>query len=147
MSKELKETEKAYIAGILDGEGCVSIAKSNRSYLNYPYYQLRVIIAMSDKNVIDLLTKKLGGYQQSIKMKNINHKISYRWQLTCDDAENFLRLIEKYLIVKKMHCKAAFNFRKTKKGRSNSGRALKKEIFDLRTRHFEEMKKLNKRGL
>ncbi len=51
-----KEIEKAYIAGVVDGEGCITIAKRKNGHYKEGkgkpwYYQPTVVVSNSDKRI------------------------------------------------------------------------------------------------
>ena len=60
----IPECDRAYIAGLFDGEGCVSYKQYNRKRANnkkaYPTWQIRLEIAMTDKSVLVWLNETLG---------------------------------------------------------------------------------------
>lgn len=143
----LSETDKAYIAGIIDGDGCISIARSpqrHRPHTKFPYYQLRIVVAMTDKKTIDFLVGKTHGYYLFIKRKKPNKPV-HLWQITTGVAENLLKQIKPYLITKAEHVKVALAFRKLKDARLRTC-PLKQSNFNERTKLFQAMKHLNQRG-
>ncbi len=74
--KTLSESERAYIAGIFDGEGCVykSFTKS---------FHIRLCIVNTYSDLINWLHKKLPySYIFTVKPCNPRHKISYILQLS-----------------------------------------------------------------
>jgi intein/homing endonuclease len=60
----IPETDRAYIAGLFDGEGCVSYKQYNRKRPHnkkaYPTWQIRLEIAMTDKSVLTWIHEVLG---------------------------------------------------------------------------------------
>ena len=100
----MTETEKAYIAGLLDGEGCISIKRSRRTN-----YNLYVEIYNTNKDVMLWLQERYIGSINS-KRKNVNHKVCYTWCVACSKAESFLELIIPYLIIKQEQAVIALEF-------------------------------------
>ena len=51
----MRDTDLAYIAGLFDGEGCVSYKQYDRKRSNnkkaYPTWSIRMEIAMTDKSI------------------------------------------------------------------------------------------------
>lgn len=105
----------AYMAGILDGEGCFSITKTKPSDCINPRYTGRVMIGMTDKEVISLFYEKFGGSMLIERVQN--RKPIYRWKLVGDSERviNFLEKIIPYLICKKPQAEILLEYVKTKK--------------------------------
>lgn len=60
----MEETEKAYIAGIIDGEGTVTICMYNQPYKKYPYkkyHRTMIAITNTNKPVLEYIKSFLAG--------------------------------------------------------------------------------------
>lgn len=92
----LLDIEKAYMAGIFDGEGSLSITnRENHS----SYWGLQ--IGMTNREVLELFQKKLDGHILKEKLE-ANRKQMYRYQLRNQNRIYFfLKEILPYLIVKR----------------------------------------------
>lgn len=98
--------EAAYIAGIVDGEGCINIYIATRTGQVSP----QVFITNTDKNMLEIVQIMIKG-KGSIRVHckagigeydGCNRKESYRlWITSMDDIRQFLEAIEPYLITKK----------------------------------------------
>lgn len=104
---KLSETEKAYLAGILDGEGSISLARSHaRSSAKYVYPLVR--IANTDKKLISWIRKRIpighAGYVSKIhkKCKDVYH---VAWAST--EAVCILQELLPYLVCKKFRAEVA----------------------------------------
>ena len=106
---DLSDTEKAYMAGILDGEGSLSILGR---YDNNLYWGLQ--IGMTNREVLKLFQNKLGGQLLKEKLE-MNRKQMYRYQLRNQNRVYFfLKDILPYLIVKKEKSEEAIKYIKDK---------------------------------
>ncbi|MDE2439204.1 MAG: hypothetical protein KGN01_07495 [Patescibacteria group bacterium] len=120
----MTETEKAYLAGILDGEGSISLT------LNYPKKRKgmilitpRVTIASTSQPLIDWLKLKLtdlGAYtlHKQGKDRRVCCLIIFSWR-----SLRLIKTIYPYLIIKKDRATLLFNFwdiRKTHLGKPYS---------------------------
>lgn len=105
----LKETDYAWAAGLIDGEGCIYIHKYNSPKEGKnPWYSLRVFVGMTNFDVINHLKDLFGG---SISYsKRGNDKNQARWMLSSFKAVEFLKKIEKYLICKKKEALMGIEF-------------------------------------
>ena len=90
----IHETDRAYIAGLFDGEGCVSYKQYNRKRAHnkkaYPTWQIRLEIAMTDKSVLVWLNEVLGvgtvGEKRYKTKYNAGWKKQWRWRCSHRDA-------------------------------------------------------------
>ena len=90
----IPDTDKAYIAGLFDGEGCVSYKQYMRKRANnkkaYPTWQIRLEIAMTDKSVLVWLNEILGvgtvGEKRYKTKYTKGWKKQWRWRCSHRDA-------------------------------------------------------------
>ena len=107
----MKDVERAYIAGLFDGEGCTSVVytqykKRGRERL-YSGYKANLVISNQDTHIlkhIRFLFEKGGIYPQ--KNKEDSHgkrqKTSYDFRISKpSDIIEFVELISPYVIVKR----------------------------------------------
>jgi len=153
---QLTETERAYFAGLFDGEGYVSIRtqqgsaeqaieRAIKSGFGACQFGLVIGVTMTDKPSIDLLHEKLGG-GAVIDSKTANHprwNKAWHWRALGDTAIAVLKQLYPFLRVKKKKAALAFKFQEVKK----QARYRK----DTHRRHlleemYLEMKDLNVRG-
>jgi len=96
----MTETEKAYIAGLVDGEAHVGIhpttSKTGRSYSSV------VRIKMTDYVILHWLREVtgLGVVHKTMKREKAHHKDRATWQVSGHQALAFLREILPYLKIK-----------------------------------------------
>ena len=131
--------ELAYLAGIIDGEGCFYIGKPGGNYT------LRLFVMSTSKCLIDYLYKTYGGFQYSRKKENSSWKIRHEWFVDTQILEELLPLINPYLIIKHEHCQVAIEFRKTYP-KSKSRPRVSDEVHSIRESCHLRMKSLNKKG-
>ena len=90
----IPETDRAYIAGLFDGEGCVSYKQYNRKRAHnkkaYPTWQIRLEIAMTDRSVLVWLNEILGvgtvGEKRYKTKYTKGWKKQWRWRCSHRDA-------------------------------------------------------------
>lgn len=82
-------TEAAYIAGIVDGEGCLRLAS-----------QARLDIANTSPELINWLQSKVGG-KVYLQPQRLGNKPVYRLQLRYSEIKTTLELVLPYMVVKK----------------------------------------------
>lgn len=95
----MDNTTLAYIAGIIDGEGCITIQKSHKKRCNSATYQSHVIVCMTSEAVIKYLTDNItGGWRTT---QQTNNRMVHRFVVTGDNAYNITEAILPYLVEKK----------------------------------------------
>lgn len=83
--KKLSKPEAAYIAGIIDGEGSVSIINQKRSKKKVKSgysLSMRITIVNSNKVLIDWLQKHIGGSIHQRKKYSTEHSQMYQLTIT-----------------------------------------------------------------
>lgn len=96
----LTETDKAYIAGIIDGEGCIGYYNRG-SHKGVPYHSASVHISMTDPRPIKWLKDKVGYGTVSFVTKSGNRRNVYSWQLSNQsELKEFLKTIRPFLLLK-----------------------------------------------
>ena len=140
---KLAETDKAYLAGLIDGEGCVSIRKW-KDKGKYFGYTLCLDIANSNPKLVKWIVENFGGKIYSYKFKNPNHKIRHDWRIYHQRAADILLTVLPYLVIKKTQALLAIEFRDTfYKGKTAESRA---DMVTLRERIIAQMHILNNKG-
>ena len=150
------EIIKAYIAGFIDGEGCINISKVITKD-NTPYYNLRLSIAQKVKKPLELISKyyfdgtlyldKSGGknFRDSDKTYSC-----YKYQLNGEKAYRLLNDIEKYIYLKKEEVQLGLQFRDMQKMYFMDNLYVNdntREIYyKLQEEYYQEMKAMKHRN-
>ena len=92
----IPDTDKAYIAGLFDGEGSVSYKQYMRKRAHnkkaYPTWQIRLEIAMTDQSLLMWLHEVLGvgtlidKPRKGKRKDGTKYLMQYRWRCTFRDA-------------------------------------------------------------
>ena len=104
----MKDTNLAYIAGLFDGEGCVSykqyMRKRSHNKKAYPTWQIRLEMAMTDKSILIWVCEVLKvGTVTEKKYKTaytVGWKKQWRWRCSHRDAYYVSCLLFPYAHVK-----------------------------------------------
>ncbi len=88
-------SEAAYCAGIIDGEGSISLTRNRKNRWPSP----QVSVASTDKELVQWLRNRFGGSIVTKKPRKINHSQSYDWKLTDRRALQFLQIVRPYLVI------------------------------------------------
>ena len=104
----MNDTDVAYIAGLFDGEGCVSykqyMRKRPHNKKAYPTWQIRLEIAMTDKSILIWVNEMLGvgtvGEKRYKTKYTEGWKKQWRWRCSHRDAFKVCCLLFPYAHVK-----------------------------------------------
>jgi len=131
------EEEKAYIAGFIDGEGCLNIhswKKNNRTLRH-----LRVMVVNTDPTVLEFIKGIYGG---SLSSSDYIPKNKIRWILTITSRKALVLLedIRPYLRIKQKQADVCIFFQKERTyTKKKTDRVWDKTLTEI-------MHGLNKRG-
>jgi hypothetical protein len=101
---ELSEVQKAYLAGLFDGEGCITILKTSpkRRAISCSY-RVTLEMNMTDGDQMEYLQKITGiGYITRHKVySRPNCRDRWQWTINKDESVELLYQIYPYLVLKK----------------------------------------------
>lgn len=140
----MKKIHDAYWAGIIDGEGTLTIKRQKYSHTTFPlYHTIFIKVAMTNADIPQLLHEEFGGGFRVLPAKE-NRRMVFEWCVTSKKALAFLLRIHPYLILKAEHAKLCLELQNTMR-RSGTGRPYKlsKEMYDRRDNIFRKVHSLN----
>lgn len=131
----------AYLAGFIDGEGCIRIGKGHTHKSGKRIFYLSLSVHQVDRRPLDILYGRYGG---SLRM-NTAHKPNNLWAWTVSGT-TAARAIEEmlpYLITKKEQAILGLEFqaRKSKRGRGAGFQTTVEEL-EFQETMFEQMRQL-----
>lgn len=146
----MTETEIAYLAGIIDGEGCFFIGlfqtEATHNLLNYHTY---IKISNTDKDLMDWIREKFGSTnnQQERKTRiSKKERTIHNCQFTGKTLDELLPKIYPYLIVKKRQCEIMMRMRDTFiPHRRLQKKEISQETHDIRYQCYLELRSVNSR--
>ena len=92
----MTDTEIAYIAGLFDGEGCVSYKQYMRKRPHnpraYPTWQIKLEIAMTEKSILVWLCEVLGVGTVTPKKYKTRYTLGWKkqWRWRCSHRDAFM---------------------------------------------------------
>lgn len=128
---KLTDKQLAYLAGLMDGEGCISITKHQGIHSRTPSYIMRVIIAQANESYLRYWHELTGI--GSINQKPLN-PTCYDWRITSQEALAFLKELYPFLILKKDEADIAIKFQESFSVDKRGGRnyIVPKEVIEKR---------------
>lgn len=132
----------AYLAGVIDSDGCILITKNlAQKRAKSPQYSARINVSQIQIEAIDLLEQLYGGCRHLRKTRN--HKDLHSWDLSSQQAREFLEDIYEFLRIKKAQAKVAIELELRKKLTYGKQRLSQKEL-EIRENMFQEIKRLKR---
>lgn len=145
----LSEPERAYLAGIIDGEGTIffGFQKPHRpSGQLTGHWCVRVSVVNTDARLIEwLVTRFPHSHVGFLKKQSDRHRDVYRWTTSNLKAVPVIDAAFPYLVLKQAQATLARRMMETHVG-GGRGRQITAEVFAERSALATEMKALNKRG-
>lgn len=131
--------ECAYIAGIIDGEGTVTLSRAHVRELPAP----KVSVANNSLELLTWIKQKVGsGVIIKRSKREPQHKDHYVLDISNDKALRLLYDVVRYLIVKRPHAQLLIS--KYKKVTPRNGK-YNSELLAGKMQLLEEIRKLNQR--
>lgn len=133
-------SQLAYLAGIIDGEGCVNIYSGGtrgRRDINVRFY-----VVSTDYVLIEWLLTNFSGLSYTITTRE-GWKTKYQWVVERKLFDEISQAILPYLVIKKPQVELALKFRSSYKIRY---RKLPDDVVKFREDCFHQMRLLNNRN-
>lgn len=104
---DLTQAELGYLAGLVDGEGCINIACTRGRY-----YVLQVITAQTNEYMLNHWQQRtgLGTVHRMKSSSNPNQSNKWHWHCSNKKAEQLLRPLMPYLVLKQEEARVALEF-------------------------------------
>lgn len=153
----MSEVQKAYVAGLMDSDGCITVAKQSPSKTSRAKTDLHYALATvtnTNEAMMRWLKDNVGGAYSNrttgrFKQLHIdnNWKDRYEWRVTGKKAEKFLEDIQPYLVIKRKQCELAMSIGKLREQLNvRMGETLSQEVVEKREQVKQEIHRLNKKG-
>lgn len=142
------EKEKlAYLAGIIDGEGCLHIRvarpkKAQKFRGINGWHVITIEVSNTNPRLAEWLKENFKGYFYEVKPKAGRWSTAWNWITTSRNANNILELILPYLVLKRGQAEAMIECYKTK---VSCRYHMTQEIVDTREYFRRKVSELNRK--
>ena len=148
---EITDTDWAYAAGFVDGEGCIAISRSFVQAKERFYYSVQIVVSNRDRLVLDWMKTTWGGWIVSASSPYHGQKARQTWNWrtpTGQSARPFLTGIRPYLRVKLPQCDNALAMVElSRRSRNTLGRQpLPRAWLEEQETLYWKQRELNHRG-
>jgi len=148
--KAYNPIDLAYMAGIIDGEGCFFIgqATSTRDGKITRHHRCCLKIDNTEECLIEWIMNVFSGVNSARNRwtsKKAYERTIHTWVATGDRLSDLCEQILPYLIIKKKHCENIIKFRKTFSGKIGCNKPPSQESIEIRESCLKVSRKLNSR--
>lgn len=143
----LDKVQRAYAAGFIDADGCISLIR-NKSHSCKRGYRHRSYVAMTNTNLAICQRMKawFGGTVSSTARVLTGHKRVYQWRLnSLSEIDNCLTQIRPYLFVKRKQADIVMDFLRNG-GKGYTGYGVSDDEWERREALIVKIQRLNLRG-
>lgn len=148
-----RDTDLAWLAGFIDGEGTVGISRTNSKTWKHPYLRAAVQVPNTDRRAIDEMVRiieEITGKRPSVAVSHRgNERCRMAWRVkVCTQWELLLLLpaVMPYLRLKQRQAELSIEFCKRKFGKSKRDGYRWHEFRELDEAAYQECLRLNARG-
>ncbi len=140
-----------YLAGFVDGEGYLGLARIRRRHRS-PEYCLRLSIYNTNRMILKAIQQTTGGTMSAVGQRRAGWKPSYALIWTNAAAARVIQRVKPFLLVKSRQCEALLAFdqriRAGRRFRDQAGRLLPLSQREVRSRQalYSRVKRMNRRG-
>ena len=152
--RQLSEHEIGYLAGIMDGEGCIHISSpiSRTKDCKSHIYQTYISVTNTEMPLLAWIQERIGGIIRSIptdKKSGVIRKPIWRWFCPIIRLTDFCQLLIPYSIIKRREFEIMLEIRSTYKSPAQKGKQgipkLSDETISFRHKCYLELKSLHNR--
>lgn len=153
--KQFTEAQLGWIAGIIDGEGCISTKKNRRDPQNKRQGHISIAIAVgnTDQMMILRLAALLGGWPKQSRILK-SGKTFWRWEIAGRRAWTLLEKLLPHLVTKYPRALVAIELGRrisTRRGyrtcgggyKGLQGAGISVEELKIRDRLYDDLKRMN----
>jgi hypothetical protein len=136
-------TDLAYAAGIIDGEGYIALGAVTPHEVTY--YQPRLVVEMSDLNVISWLHSVFPVTHKMRVQERPGYKTTYGWVADRKSIERYLPLMLRFLKAKHSQAVVLLDYLATNRPASkwNPLDNEERELAERTVQHLKDLKRSN----
>ena len=138
----------AYVAGVVDSDGCIGICRKKRTNGYGIVYSARLSVTNTDQPLVDWLKSEFGGFISIRKKAQEHHKTTYTWIISEQKMAVVLRQLLPYLRIKGRQAALLIELKEGMENLANRQgpwreQRVHSEEMDRREAIYEQIKVLN----
>lgn len=130
-----------YLAGFLDGEGCISIFRLKTSKGANRAFGLLLQVTNTNESVMQWLHTTFGGSTYRTGPTRPRCAAQWKWHVCGETAEAVIKAVHPYLKIKKPEAIIALKFMISKRQSSQGRKPLPDSLIAERESLYQELKK------
>ena len=144
----MDECKLAYMAGLIDGEGSISIGKARMwGAQKHDTYKLVLQVYMSTEEPLNTIAEWFGGKVEILKIQHGRWgqtRPGRQWRANGRKAIDVMELVRPYLILKRPQADLAIDYFYYNEGTKGIGRTIPTDdVYEMREYFWWQMHKLN----
>lgn len=146
MLHAMNDTELAYMAGIVDGEGSITVSYRRRKQYGDVQARIGLSVYNSDMRLLHWIKQRFEG-SIHVQQRLGHWKPSGAWHLSDRSACSALKQLLPFLVIKSAQAELAIQFQATKMSPSQGCKSgLPQSIIEKRKVLVNKLKQLNRKG-
>src|SRR5258708_3424178 len=141
----MKTKDKAYLAGFIEGEGCISGIRKGRDSRALSFFMARIGVGMTSESLVRWVKRTTGIGSVNPKPLSLPSK-KKQWVWTADsyDAVRVVKIVLPFLRLKERQARniLAFQLNAVRTDKTNRCALTKTEI-KLRTKYYKKSRRVN----
>ena len=154
MVERLTDTEIAYLAGLIDGEGSIMMRRqgSSRGEQRARFRAQLIIAATTSLDLISWVTERLGNRWYSTPRMSPNHRPAWQFHPTEKQSDRLVERCMPYFVVKVRQAQLYIRYRALQRALYHKGPNIRwapenmKALREIRSWFWAEFRKANARG-
>jgi len=134
----------AYTAGMIDGDGCISLRKKTSPGRRGYIFGISVSVGSTDEWLCQWLKMQFGSAIHAPRMKKSTWKQYYLWAIADKKAYELLKLVKPYLQIKRQQAEVCMLYQERRRNTGAGGKTNAEWALDEADKVL--MTKLNKKG-
>lgn len=135
------DTEKAYLAGLIDGEGSIQARYRPGQHGGYDY---SLTIANTDEAMIRWVEQRWGGRVYTYAPRSPRHRQQWTWRVHSNATVSALEDALPYLVTKREHAEVVLSLARSKRQTGRGGYTDQEHV--ERQGYVDRLTELNRRG-
>lgn len=135
----MRQLDLAWAAGIIEGEGCITLYKS-RTNSGIAYVMKVTVVNTSLPMLKQLLGIFKCGYIGVRRLQSARHRQTWHWEVTTKNAEAVLKKLSPYLRTKREQCRLALLSRTLINPHGNNRRNKNRQRLERLLIRLQELK-------
>jgi hypothetical protein len=146
----MTSNEAAYLAGVIDGEGHISLTRKKLPHCRWPTFGARIGIANTNKEWLESFQQLVGGWLRQVGTPTLNRKPCYSLVFEGSMLVGLLSAVQPFLRLKQRQAAGMllyFDLAARRRAQTVLGQSSPSDVIEALEALYLEQKQLNWRGV